>query len=589
MKKIIFVFFFILVLNSLSFSQNDSLKPKYSKADTLRGSITPERAWWDVLRYDITVKPDYNSKTIQGKTTIVFRINENDSVNRQLLGFIVNDETLPMQIDLQQPLIIDSIVKNERILSDSVHKPVYLDKNKSIKVNFSRSLNVAFLQLDPSYYGSNKTDSITIYYHGLPREAIKPPWEGGWIWKKDSLGRPWISVACQGLGSSSWYPCKDHQSDEPDSGASITIIVPDTLTAIANGRLISTKNIYDGTIAYCWAVKSPINNYNIVPYIGKYINFNEIYKGVNGNLDVNYWVLDYNLQKAKTHLQPEVQRMLKCFEFWFGAYPFYTDGYKIVEAPHLGMEHQSAVAYGNGYANGYHGIDLSASGQGMKWDFIIVHESGHEWFGNNITAKDAADEWIHEGFTNYSETLFTEYFYGKEAGNDYNFGLRKRITNKVPIIAQYGVNASGSLDIYYKASNMLHTIRHSINNDSVFRNILTGLNRQFYHQTVTTKQVEDYISIHAHFNFNKVFDQYLRTVQIPQLQYYYTKNKKKICYRWVNCIDGFNLPITFQYKGKLVQISPTPKWKTTSALSVFEEDSLQFRYYITVTKTLDLQ
>jgi len=536
---------------------------KFTHADTLRGTLNPNRAWWDVLRYDIEVKPDYESKTIVGKTRISF----NSSA----------DGNKTMQIDLQQPLIIDSIF------------------NGSLKVDFKKiDTNVWYLyfkNLSPvekqtaSANDAIATLNITIYYHGKPREAIRPPWDGGWIWKKDEQNRPWMSVACQGLGASVWYPCKDHQSDEPDNGASLSVIAPDTLVAVGNGRLKNKINNTDGTITYTWEVQDPINNYNIIPYIGKYVNWSDTLQGEKGILDLSYWVLDYNLDKAEKEFE-QVKPMLRCFEHWFGPYPFYEDGYKLVESPHLGMEHQSAVAYGNGYQNGYHGMDLSGSGWGSKWDFIIVHESAHEWFANNITTKDIADMWVHESFANFSETLYTEWLFGKEAGSEYNYGTRQRTQNDRPIIGPYGVNKEGSGDMYYKGGNMLQTIRHSINDDEKFRNILRGLNKTFYHQTVTTQQVEGYISTQSGIDFSKVFDQYLRTIQIPQFEYYYSSDKKNLYYRWDSCVNSFNLRLIISKDNKTLTLNATQQWKslkmddTNSAL--FDIDYLDKNYYIRI-------
>ena len=397
---------------------------------------------------------------------------------------------------------------------------------------------------------------LSDYYHGKPSIAVKPPWDGGLVWARDKQYNPWISIACQGLGASVWYPCKDYQGDEPDS-AEMHITAPSQFISISNGRLRSKVDNNDSNSVYTWAVVNPINNYDFIPYIGRYSHFGETYKGEKGNLTLDYWVLDSNLSKAKKQLK-EVPRMMKAFEYWFGPYPFYEDGYKLVDAPYLGMEHQSAVAYGNGYQNGYYGMDLSGTGVGMKWDFIIVHESGHEWFGNNITSKDIADSWIHEGFTCYSETLFTEYYFGKKEANTYLAGLRKNIENKEPIISPYGVNADGPIDIYYKAANMLHTIRQIINNDTLFRNILRGLNKTFYHQTVTSKQVEDYISKQSGINFSKVFDQYLRTIKVPVLEY--TIKNGLLSYHWINCVVGFNMPVKiYNQKGTLQFLHPMEK------------------------------
>jgi len=359
------------------------------------------------------------------------------------------------------------------------------------------------------------------------------------------------------------------------------ITIPDTLVCVGNGRMRDKKINGDGTVTYDWAVVNPINNYNIIPYIGKYVHFDEVYKGEKGNLDMDYWVLDYNLDKAKKQFT-DAQRMMKAFEYWFGPYPFYDDGFKLVEAPHLGMEHQSATAYGNGYQNGYLGRDLSGSGWGLKWDFIIVHESGHEWFANNITTKDIADMWVHEGFTNYSETLFTEYYYGKEAATAYITGIRKNIANDIPIIGPYNVNKEGSGDMYYKAANMIHNIRQVINDDTLFRKILRGLNSTYYHQTVTSKQVEDYISKQSNTDFSKVFDQYLRTVRIPVLEYKIANYT--LSYRYSNCIDGFNMPLKINFK-KQQWIKPTTAWQT---LNVYPEGdnkfSMDVNFYIKTKK-----
>lgn len=541
---------------------NELVKDGFTRADTLRGTINAERAWWNVLRYDITVKPDYSTKTIAGKNNIQYKV-------------ISNSHPSVMQIDLQEPLIIDSILFNSKT-----------------KLQYAKDGNAWHVAVPKQKDGS--VNNVLIYYHGKVHEAVRPPWDGGFIWKTDSLGNPWISVACQGTGASIWYPCKDHQSDEPDNGASVTMIVPDTLQAVANGRLVSQQNNHDGTETYKWAVVNPINNYDISLYIGKYVHFGEVYKGEKGNLDVNYWVLSYNLQRAKAHTIPEVHRMLKSHEYWFGPYPFYEDGYKLVESPHLGMEHQSAVAYGNGYQNGAQGQDRSGgTGWGMKWDYIIVHESGHEWFGNNITSKDIADMWVHEGFTNYSEVLFTEYWYGKEAGNEYNYGLRSGIGNNFPVIGYYGVNddiSGRNQDMYPKGANLLHTIRHSMDNDSLFRMILRGLNKTFYHQTVTTSQIENYVSKQSGFDYSKVFDQYLRNPEIPQLEFYFSKDKKKVLYRYTNCIDGFNLPLVLQNDKAKMRIVPTKEWNSkdinNDEPSLFNQAAIEKKYYIAVKEKL---
>ena len=543
-------------LNEQSSAQATAGSKKYQRSDTLRGSITPERAWWDVTRYDIEVKPDYNAKTITGSNTITYKVTQ---------------DSYPafMQVDLQEPLVIDSVLFGE-----------------SRQLKFSKEGSVWMVQVPKQKKAS--ANQVKIYYHGKVREAVRPPWDGGWTFTKDAAGRPWMTVTCQGLGASIWFPCKDHQADEPEQGASLTMIVPDTLVAIGNGKLDFSKNNGDGTTTFKWSVVNPINNYCIIPYIGKYVHFDGSYAGEKGKLPLDYWVLDYNQPKAKTYLPGTVDSMLKAFEHWFGAYPFYEDGFKLVDVPHTGMEHQSAVAYGNHYNYGYRGRDGSGTGWGMKWDFIVVHESGHEWFGNNITSKDLADMWIHEGFTNYSETLYVDYFFGKKAGNEYNAGTRRGIRNDRPIIPEYNVNAQGSGDMYPKSGNMLHAIRHSMDNDDRFRKLMRGLNKTFYHQTVTADQVISYVSKQAGFDYQHVFKQYLTTTQIPKLEYYAdATDKNKIFYRWTNCVKGFNLPLVLGDGNAKIRIVPGEAFKSiklkNNQLALFNKGAIEKMYYVNVS------
>jgi aminopeptidase N len=503
-------------------------KDSYTHADSLRGSIGPERAWWNLLKYDLAVTPDYTAKSLQGENAITFQAT-------------ADGQTL--QIDLQEPMKMVSATWGKKSLT------------------YTREGNVFHVRF-PKIVKGGSIETVLIKYEGTPKVAVRPPWGGGWIWTKDEQGRPWMTVACEGLGASAWFPCKDHLSDEPDSGVVLHITVPDSLMGVGNGRLRSAKPNGNGTTTYTWVVVNPINSYDIIPYIGKYVNWHKEFAGEKGKLDCNYWVLDYNMKKAELQFL-QADTMLRAFEYWMGPYPFYEDGYKLVEAPHLGMEHQSNVAYGNHFANGYLGRDLSGSGWGLKWDFIIVHESGHEWFGNNITDKDAADMWVHEGFTNYTETLYTDYLYGTEAGNDYVIGTRKNVTNDKPIIGVYGVNKEGSGDMYYKGGNMLHMIRQ-IMGDSSFRGVLRGLQKTFYHQTVTSRQIEEYISQYAGKDFSKIFDQYLRTVKIPVLAY--QSNGDKISYRWSNCVKGFNMPVKVHIGTQPARwITPTDDWQTMPA------------------------
>ena len=554
-KALLIINYSLLIINS-SIAQPGSDKKLFTQADTLRGTYGPGRDWWDALKYDLHVKFNLDDSSISGYNTIQFKVLKKGTF---------------IQIDLQEPMIIDSI------WMQITGKNGVVTKTQLTSAKYG---NAYFIDPGTLSLAVKSINKLTVYYHGKPRIAKRPPWDGGLVMKKDKNKNPFVTIACQGLGASVWYPCKDHQSDEPDS-AEMHITCPDSLFCVGNGRFRGKTANGDGTATFDWAVVNPINNYCIIPYIGKYVHFNEVYKGEKGNLDMDYWVLDYDLEKAKKQFA-DATRMMKAFEYWFGPYPFYEDGYKLVEAPHLGMEHQSATAYGNGYQNGYLGRDLSGSGWGLKWDFIIVHESGHEWFANKITSKDVADMWVHEGFTNYSETLFTDYYYGKDAGNAYVQGIRKNIQNDKPIIGTYGVNKEGSGDMYYKSGNMLHAIRQVINDDEKFRQVLRGLNKTFYHQTVTTKQIEDCISKQAKIDFSKVFDQYLRTTQIPVLEY--KIDGYKLSYRYTNCVQGFNLPLKITFKTEQ-WIKPTEEWKI---LNLYPEGDNKFsvdpNFYIKTKK-----
>lgn len=524
---------FLLLSTIPAFSQiGHGGKSVFSLDDTLRGSITAERAWWDLLHYDLNVHVDVENKYISGFNTIKFKA-------------LTSGNTI--QIDLQEPLIVSNIKQaNENLEYSKVGKNAYFIKLKDI----------------PKL---GEEADITVYYEGKPREAKRAPWDGGFSWNKDKEGRPFIATSCQGLGASVWWPCKDHMYDEPDNGMKITVTLPDGLMNVSNGNMVSDCTYADGKRTTVWEVENPINNYGVNINGANYVNYSEVYDGEKGKLKLNYWPLDYNLEKAKKHFS-DVPRMLKAFEYWFGPYPFYEDGFKLVEVPYLGMEHQSSVTYGNKYLNGYLGNDLSGTGWGLKWDFIIIHESGHEWFANNITYKDIADMWIHESFTSYSETLFTEYYYGKNAGEDYVIGVRKNIQNDSPIIGTYNVNNEGSSDMYPKGANMIHTIRHIIDDDEKFRSILRGMNKDFYHQTVTTSQIENYISKKAGINFSKVFDQYLRDVRIPKLAV--MKKGSGLSYRWENVIHGFDMPIKVAIDGKSHFLKPSTSWKKIKGKSL---------------------
>jgi aminopeptidase N len=534
--------FGIIVLLMLLHNKSISQEYKFTKQDTLRGSITPERAWWDLTYYHLDIAVDLDSKFIKGSNTIEYKVLE---PNKKL------------QVDLQSPLRITKVEQNGKELTfsseGSAHFINLIDKQRKGKIN-----------------------SVKVYYEGNPKEAVRAPWDGGLSWTRDSNGKHFAATSCQGIGASIWWPNKDHMYDEVDSML-ISVNVPKGLMNISNGRLKKIEEFED-TNTYYWYVSNPINNYGVNINIGDYVEFSEVYEGEKGKLDMIYYVLRDNIERAKTQFKDAV-KMMDAFEYWFGPYPFYEDSFKIVEVPYLGMEHQSSITYGNKYMKGYLGRDLSRTGWGLKFDYIIIHEAGHEWFANNITYKDIADMWIHESFTTYSENLFLDYHYGKEASSEYVIGTRAGISNSAPMIGPYGVNQRGS-DIYSKGANVLHTIRQIANSDEKWRRILRGLNKDFYHQTVETKQIENYISDKMGYDLSTFFDQYLRTTNIPVFEY--KLNDGLLEYKWTNVVDGFKMPVEVFVGDEKIRLNPTQETKSIDVKS--EKIRLDKNYYVNINK-----
>jgi aminopeptidase N len=520
----------------------------FTHQDTLRGSITPERAWWDLKYYhlDIDVNPD--DSTICGTNTVVYKV---ITPYRRL------------QIDLQEPLKLTGAMQDGE------------------KLTYGREGNVYWIEMATSQNkGAVKT--LTLTYGGKPKVSVRPPWSGGITWARDSRNLPFIASSCQGDGASLWWPCKDHMYDEPDS-MMISVSVPDNLMDISNGRLRSVIRKNNGKTTYNWFVANSINNYGVNINIGDYVHLSEIFNGEKGPLTCDYYVLRDNLEKAKVQFV-QAPMMLKAFEHWFGPYPFYEDGYKLVEAPYLGMEHQSSVTYGNGFENGYRGRDLSGTGWGLKFDFIIIHESGHEWFANSITYEDIADMWVHESFTNYSESLYVEYYFGKKAGSDYLIGSRMNILNDKPIIGFYNVNNEGSHDMYYKGGSMLHTLRQIIGDDEKWRSILRDLNRDFYHQVVKGTQIEDYLSAKTGMDLNPLFNQYLRDVRIPELDYYF--RGKQLYFKWNNCVNGFNIPVKVDISGHSLILNPNSEYRSVETGNWKKQLTVDQNWYVTSKKKI---
>jgi len=517
--------FFCVFLSFISFSQG-LMDPKNntSRQDTLRGSITPERSWWDLNYYHLDISVNPEKKYIEGSNLVYYTVLSCNNV---------------MQIDLQEPL--------ELLIAEQDGKELEIQKEG----------NAYFIILKRNQIVGS-LEKIKLFYKGNPREAVNAPWDGGISWEKDDNGNHFIASSCQGLGASVWWPNKDHMYDEVDS-MKISVNIPKGLTNVSNGRLLEIEEKKNSN-TFHWFVNNPINNYGVNINIGDYVRFSEVYDGENGNLDLDYFVLSYNLAKAKEQFK-QVPMMIEAFEHWFGPYPFYEDSFKMVEAPYLGMEHQSSITYGNGYTNGYKGSSYPSNSKwGLKFDYIIIHEGGHEWFANNITYRDIADMWIHEGFTTYSENLYVEYFYGKEAGAEYVISSRKGISNFKPIITgEYGVNRESSGDIYAKGANVLHTLRQLTKDDELWRDTLRGINKDFFHQTVSSNQIENYISKKLNINLKKFFDQYLRDTRIPIFEY--EINDGELKYRWSNVINGFDMPIEINLDNKSIKLFPVMDWK----------------------------
>lgn len=516
----------LLLLSFFIVSTLGLAQERFTRADTLRGSITPERAWWNVLHYDLDVKVDPETQSISGKNTIEYEVLE--AYQR-------------MQIDLQKPMKIDKVVQDGQI------------------IEFTSEGDAHFLELKKTQNPETK-NKIEIHFSGKPIIAKRPPWDGGLTWTKDSQGNPWIANSNQGIGASVWWPLKDHPTEEPDNGMRIAVTTPPNLMDISNGQLKKVIENSDGTKTWVWEVANPINAYGVNISVGNYVHFGEIYEGENGPLQMDYYVLPQYREEAEKQFK-QAPMMIEAFEHWYGPYPFYEDGYKLVHVPYLGMEHQSSVTYGNGFINGYLGSDLSDSGWGLKFDFILIHESAHEWFANSITNHDVADMWVHEGFTCYSENLYLDYHFGKKASSEYVIGLRKKIFNDRPMIGIYGVNKGGSSDIYYKGANILHTIRAMLDNDKKWRKILRGINETYRHQIVTSEQIERYICKHSSLGLGKFWDQYLRTTMIPKLEY--KIDGKRIHYRFVDIVEGFDMPLVLEINGKEKWVIPNSEWKST--------------------------
>ncbi len=555
--KLIFV---ILLFAQNGFSQLGFLgEKKFTRADTLRGTLSEFRSCYDVLVYDLDVRVDIDNKFISGSNTI---------------KFLAKSDFTKLQIDLFENMKIEKIE-----FSNS------LNQEQKRELKYTRQFNAVFVEF-PDTVKKESVRFIKIYYSGNPQAAKHAPWDGGFSWDKDKNGNPWVGVSCQGTGASLWWPCKDHQSDEPNEML-IRITVPQGLSDVSNGRLKRKTILPDGWTKFEWYVSYPINNYDVTLNIGKYSSFSDIYfnSAFKDTLTLDYFVMPYNLEKAKKQFA-QVKPMLDCYYKYFGEFPFVRDGYKLVEAPYLGMEHQSCVEYGNEYKNGYLGYDMS--GTGYKFDYIIIHESAHEWWGNSITTNDLADMWVHEGFGTYAEALYIEFLYGHDAYLEYINSETRRVENDTPIIGKYGLNNEGAGDMYPKGALLIHTIRSIINDDKKFFEIVKGIQDTFKYQTVNSSDIEKYICEQSGIDFSDIFELYLRSSSIPKLSLKIEENPwdLKIAYRYtlfgksafkeeddISNQPFFTMPVKVTLKkDEFDFIFPTTEWQTITIRDMKSSD-----------------
>ena len=538
MKKLLYLSIILAGFQSVS-AQN------FTRKDSLHGGLRPERTCFDVQRYDLNIKISPEERTIVGYNEIAFKVVANSS---------------KIQLDLFDNMMIDSIIHNNK------------------KLDYKREFNAVFIDF-PNGLTANSSEKIRFYYSGKPKVAKNAPWDGGFVFKKDKENRHWIGVAVQGTGASLWYPVKDTQTDEPDLGSKISVAVPNGLMNVSNGRFLGSEDLKNGYTRWDWEVRNPINNYDITVNIADYAHIHDNHNG----LDLDYYVLKYNEEKARKHFE-EVKPMMDCFQAKFGKYPFADDGYKLVETPYLGMEHQSAVAYGNKYLKGYMGSDLSGTGVGLLFDYITIHESGHEWFGNSITSADIADMWIHEGFTQYTEIVFIECQFGYEKAMKYARGLNRNVANDKPIIGPCCVNQEGSGDMYPKGALLLNTLRHVINNDELWWKIILKYSETFRHKIIDTETVVNFFNKESKMNLTPIFDQYLRYKKIPGLEIKVVKNKLE--YQWKTDVADFKMPIDIKIDGKEIRLEPTNKAKKSKfkIKNIDEVEVLKSEFFVNVFK-----
>jgi aminopeptidase N len=521
---------------------NDAGSPIPTRANMLRGAYGPYRENNKLLYYHLDIRLDPEKKYISGKNTIRFRmLKPGDRI----------------QLDLTEKLNIDKI-----LLGDTPLK--YERDGSAVFVNFPSTLHVG------------QVVSIDFYYSGNPPEVGR---FGGITFKKDSSGHDWINTACEGDGASVWWPNKDQWRDEGES-MDLSVAIPSGLVDVSNGKFVSKTDLGDGYTRWDWHISYGINNYDVSLNIGNYVHFSDKF----GDLPLDFYVLPEDLDKAREQFT-QAKGMIEAYTHYFGEYPFAKDGYKLIQAPYTGMEHQSAVTYGNLFKNGYYGRDWTGVGISPRFDFIIIHESGHEWFGNSITAVDPADMWIHEGWDTYLESLYVEYRWGKADAIKYLSGYRPKVVNMRPIIAERGVNADPTEDQYFKGALMLNTLRSVVNDDTKWFALIKGLYQHFQHQQIQTEDIVAYFNLHTGMNLTPIFNQYLRHARIPRLELLFGESPNLVMYKWDADEEDFAMPVRAGTPDHWQIIHPTTKWQwMESPLSKDDFQAATDLYYIDVNK-----
>jgi aminopeptidase N len=506
----------IACLLGSAIASSQTLAPAPGRASILRGEYGPYRANNDLLSYHLDIRIDPAKKFLSGKNTIRFRMLKD---GRRI------------QLDLTDVLKIDKIVMG------------------STPLKYQRDSGAVFVDF-PELLKKGKSYVIAFYYSGNPAQKGR---FGGFTFDKDPAGRDWVYSACEGIGASVWWPNKDQWQDEVEE-MEISISAPSNLTDVSNGRFVGKKDLGDGYTQWNWKVHYPINNYDVAVNLGKYEHFSDSL----GDLTLDYYVLPENIEKAKKQFS-QTKGMLEAFQHYFGEYPFKKDGYKLIEVPYAGMEHQSAVAYGNGFENGYFKRDWTGVGISLRFDFIIIHESGHEWFGNAVSAADPSDMWIHEGWTTYLECLYCEYHYGKADALKYTNGLKSHVNNRQPILGQRGVNRNPPQDQYFKGALFINTLRSVVDDDKKWWAILRKFYQTFKYKNILTEDVVRFFNANTGMNLTPMFDQYLRHVDIPTLELKFSKNS--VAYRWIADESAFAMPIKVGTRDHWQTIKPTTKWQ----------------------------